>query len=160
MNKWKKEYYNLSKVNDILKEKISKMEKNLGIEEEIKNLKEALYVKDKLLMDLTLQIKEYQSQSDDIILGKSNEKKDKQIEILLKEVKGIRKRLLNIVTFNERIHNLDEFINNIEIIQKLENQIKNKEAKKAFEQLKLFIDEYKLDNDMAFNEFLVKLYSI
>ena len=35
-----------------------------------------------------------------------------------------------------------------------------KEAKKAFEQLKLFIDEYKLDNDMSFNEFLVKLYSI
>ena len=160
MNIWKKEYYNLSKVNDILKEKISKLEKNLGIEEEIKNLKKALYEKDKLLMDLTLQIKEYQSQSDDIILGKSNKKKEKQIEILLKEVKGIRKRLLNIVTFNERIHNLDEFINNLEIIQTLENQIKNKEAKKAFEQLKLYIEEYKLNNEMAFNEFLVKLYSI
>ena len=55
---------------------------------------------------------------------------------------------------------MDEFINNLEIIQTLENQIKNKEAKKAFEQLKLYIEEYKLNNEMAFNEFLVKLYSI
>ena len=68
-------------------------------------------------MDLTLQIKEYQSKSDDIILGKTNKNMEKQIEILLNEVKGIRKRLLNIVTFNDRINNFDDFINNIEIIQ-------------------------------------------
>ena len=160
MNRWKKEYYNLSKVNDILKAKLTKLEQNLGVEEEIKYLKEILNEKDKLLMDLTLQIKEYQSESDDIILGKTNKKKEKQLEILLKEVKGVRKRLLNMVTFNDRINNFDDFINNIEIIQNLENKIKDKEAKKAFEQLKLFIDEYKLNNDMAYNEFLVKLYSV
>ena len=160
MNRWKKGYYNLSKLNDIYKEKLSKLENGKGMEEEIKYLKEALYQKDKLLMDLTLQIKEYQSESDDIILGKSNKKLEKQIEILLNEVKGLRKRLLNLVTFNDTINNFEEFINNIEIIQKLENQIKNKEAKKACEKLKLFIDEYKINNEMAFNEFLVKLYSI
>ena len=160
MNRWKKEYYNLSKVNDILKAKLSKLEQNLGVEEEIKYLKEILNEKDKLLMDLTLQIKEYQSESDDIILGKTNKKKEKQLEILLKEVKGVRKRLLNMVTFNDRINNFDDFINNIEIIQNLENKIKDKEAKKAFEKLKLFIDEYKLNNEMAYNEFLVKLYSV
>jgi len=159
MNKWKKEYYNLTKVNDILKSKISNYEKNLGIDEEIKYLKDSLYKKDKLLMDLTLQIKEYQSQSDDIILGKTNKNKEKQIEILLNEVKGIRKRLLNIVTLNERINNFDDFIANIELIQKLGNKIKDKEAKKALENLKFFIDEYKLNNDMAYNQFLVKLYS-
>ena len=159
MNKWKKEYYNLTKVNDILKEKLSNYEKNLGIDEEIKYLKESLYKKDKLLMDLTLQIKEYQSKSDDIILGKTNKNKEKQIEILLNEVKGIRKRLLNIVTLNERINNFDDFIANIELIQKLGNKIKDKEAKKALENLKFFIDEYKLNNDMAYNQFLVKLYS-
>jgi chromosome segregation ATPase len=160
MNRWKKGYYNLSKLNDIYKEKLSKLENGKGMEEEIKYLKEALYQKDKLLMDLTLQIKEYQSESDDIILGKSNKKLEKQIGILLNEVKGLRKRLLNLVTFNDTINNFEEFINNIEIIQKLENQIKNKEAKKACEKLKLFIDEYKINNEMAFNEFLVKLYSI
>ena len=159
MNKWKKEYYNLTKVNDILKSKLSNYEKNLGIDEEIKYLKDSLYKKDKLLMDLTLQIKEYQSKSDDIILGKTNKNKEKQIEILLNEVKGIRKRLLNIVTLNERINNFDDFIANIELIQKLGNKIKDKEAKKALENLKFFIDEYKLNNDMAYNQFLVKLYS-
>ena len=159
MNKWKQGYFNLSKVNDILKEKLSKIEKNLDLEEEIKYLKEVLYKKDKLLMDLTLQIKEYQSKSDDIILGKTKKDKDKQIEILLNEVKGIRKRLLNIVTSNDRINNFDDFINNIKIIQNCENKIKDKEAKKALEKLKLYIDEYILNNDMAYNEFLVKLYS-
>jgi chromosome segregation ATPase len=159
MNKWKQGYFNLSKVNDILKEKLSKIEKNLDLEEEIKYLKEVLYKKDKLLMDLTLQIKEYQSKSDDIILGKTKKDKDKQIEILLNEVKGIRKRLLNIVTSNDRINNFDDFINNIKIIQNCENKIKDKEAKKALEKLKLYIDEYILNNDMAYNEFLAKLYS-
>ena len=160
MNKWKKEYYNLTKINDALKEKLSKYEKNSGVDEEIKFLKDSLYKKDKLLMDLTLQIKEYQSKSDDIILGKTNKNMEKQIEILLKEVKGIRKRLLNIVTLNDRINNFDDFISNIEIVQKSENKIKDKDVKKALEKLKLFLDEYKLCNDMAYNEFLVKLYSV
>ena len=159
MNRWKQEYYNLSKINDLLKEKILNLEKNLGIDEEIKYLKEVLYKKDKLLMDLTLQIKEFQSKSDDIILGKTEKNKEKQIEILLNEVKGIRKRLLNIVTSNDRINNFDDFINNIKIIQNCENKIKDKEAKKALEKLKLYIDEYTLNNDMAYNEFLAKLYS-
>ena len=158
-NKWKKEYYNLTKINDILKDKLSKYEKNMGVDDEIKYLKDSLYKKDKLLMDLTLQIKEYQSKSDDIILGKTNKNMEKQIEILLNEVKGIRKRLLNIVTFNDRINNFDDFINNIEIIQNSGSKIKDKEVKKAVENLKLFLDEYKLCNDMAYNEFLVKLYS-
>ena len=160
MNRWKQEYYNLSKINDLLKEKILKLEKNLGIDEEIKYLKEVLYKKDKLLMDLTLQIKEFQSKSDDIILGKTEKNKEKQIEILLNEVKGIRKRLLNMVTLNEGINNFEDLINNIKVLQKIENKIKDKEVKKALEQLNKLIHEYELNNDMAYNKFLVKLYNI
>ena len=160
MNKWKQEYYKLSKVNDLLKENISKLEKNLGVEEEIRYLKEALSKKDELLMDLTIQIKEYQSISDDIILGRTNKSKNKQIEILLNEVKGIRKRLLNIVTLNERITDFDDFMNNIKIIQGLESKAKDKNVKKAFEQLNMLIEEYKLNNEMAYNDFLIKLFMI
>ena len=160
MNRWKQEYYNLSKINDLLKEKILNLEKNLGIDEEIKYLKEVLYKKDKLLMDLTLQIKEFQSKSDDIILGKTEKNKEKQIEILLNEVKGIRKRLLNMVTLNEGINNFEDLINNIKVLQKIENKIKDKEVKKALEQLNKLIHEYELNNDMAYNKFLVKLYNI
>ena len=111
-------------------------------------------------MDLTLQIKEFQSKSDDIILGKTEKNKEKQIEILLNEVKGIRKRLLNMVTLNEGINNFEDLINNIKVLQKIENKIKDKEVKKALEQLNKLIHEYELNNDMAYNKFLVKLYNI
>jgi len=160
MNKWKQEYYKLSKINDLLKENITKLEKNLGVEEEIRYLKEALAKKDELLMDLTLQIKEYQSKSDEIILGRTNKSKDKQIEILLNEVKGIRKRLLNIVTLNDRITDFEDFMTNIKIIQEMENKVKDKNVKKAFEQLNVLIEEYKLNDDIAYNDFLVKLFMI
>ena len=160
MNKWKQEYYKLSKINDLLKENITKLEKNLGVEEEIRYLKEALAKKDELLMDLTLQIKEYQSKSDEIILGRTNKSKNKQIEILLNEVKGIRKRLLNIVTLNDRITDFEDFMTNIKIIQEMENKVKDKNVKKAFEQLNILIEEYKLNDDIAYNDFLVKLFMI
>ena len=160
MNKWKQEYYKISKVNDLLKENISNLEKKLGIEEQISYLKESLSKKDELLMNLTLQIKEYQSKSDDIILGRTNKSKDKQIEILLNEVKGIRKRLLNMITLNERITDFEEFMNNIKIIQEMESKTKDKNIKKAFEQLNELIEIYKLNNEMAYNDFMVKLFMI
>ena len=160
MNKWKQEYYKLSKVNDLLKDNISKLEKKLGVDEEIRYLKGALSKKDELLMNLTLQIKEYQSKSDEIILGRTNKSKDKQIEILLNEVKGIRKRLLNMITLNERITDFEDFMNNIKIIQELESKAKDKNTKKAFEQLNELIEAYKLNNDMAYNDFIVKLFMI
>ena len=158
MNKWKQEYYKLTKVNDLLKENISKLEKNLGVGEEISYLKEALAKKDELLMNLTLQIKEYQSQSDDIIIGNTNKSKDKQIEILLNEVKGIRKRLLNMITLNDRITDFEDFMSNIKIIQELENKAKDKNVKKAFQQLNTLIEVYKLNNDIAYNDFILKLF--
>ena len=160
MNRWKKAYYNLSKVNDYLQGKISKLESEKGVEEEMKYLKEALSKKDELLMNLTLQIKEYQSKCDDIILGRTIKNKDKQIEILLNEVKAIRKRLLNIVTLNERITHFDDFMSIINIIKELESKAKDRNIKKAFEQLDKLIEIYKLNNDMAFNDFMLKLFMI
>ena len=160
MNRWKKAYYNLSKVNDYLQDKISKSESEIGVEEEMKNLKELLSKKDELLMNLTLQLKEYQSKCDEIIIGRTIKNKDKQIEILLNEVKAIRKRLLNFVTLNERITNFDDFMNSINTIKELESKAKDRNIKKAFEQLDNLIEIYKLNNDMAFNDFMMKLFMI
>jgi hypothetical protein len=111
-------------------------------------------------MNLTLQIKEYQSKCDEIIIGRTIKNKDKQIEILLNEVKAIRKRLLNFVTLNERITNFDDFMSNINIIKELESKAKDRNIKKAFEQLDTLIEIYKLNNDMAFNDFMIKLFMI
>ena len=160
MNRWKKAYYNLSKVNDYLQDKISKSENGIGVEEEMKNLKELLSKKDELLMNLTLQLKEYQSKCDEIIIGRTIKNKDKQIEILLNEVKAIRKRLLNFVTLNERITNFDDFMSSINTIKELESKAKDRNIKKAFEQLDNLIEIYKLNNDMAFNDFMMKLFMI
>ena len=160
MNRWKKAYYNLSKVNDYLQDKISKSESEIGVEEEMKNLKELLSKKDELLMNLILQLKEYQSKCDEIIIGRTIKNKDKQIEILLNEVKAIRKRLLNFVTLNERITNFDDFMNSINTIKELESKVKDRNIKKAFEQLDNLIEIYKLNNDMAFNDFMMKLFMI
>ena len=93
-NKWKKQYSLMYNENGVLKKYISKLEKNLGIEEQMNNLRNLVSEKDQVLMNLSYQIKEYQSKVDDIILAKSKEGKDKQIQMLLNEVKGIRKRIL------------------------------------------------------------------
>ena len=160
MNKWKQEYYKLSKINDFLNAKLENFEKNSNFGEENKFLKDSLSKKDELIMNLTLQIKEYQSKSDDIIIGNTNKSKERQIQILLNEVKGIRKRLLNIISLNNRITNFDEFISIINDIRSIENKIKDKNVKKAIEKLNILFDVYKLNNDMAYNNFIMKLYDI
>ena len=89
--------------NNVLKKYVSKLEKNLGVEDQMNNLRSLLAEKDQLLVNLSHQIKEYQSKCDNIIIGKTEESKDKQIQLLLNEVKGIRKRILSIITLNKLI---------------------------------------------------------
>ena len=64
------------------------------------------------------------------------------------------------ITLNERITDFEDFMNNIKIIQELESKAKDKNTKKAFEQLNELIEAYKLNNDMAYNDFIVKLFMI
>ena len=160
MNTWKKQYYNLYTENNLLKEYISKLEKGYGVGEQINNYKTLLNDKDKLIIDLSLQVKEYQSKCDEIILGRSNEIKEKQIEILLNEVKGIRKRILSIVTFNERITNFEDFMSDIKIIQELEKKNKDKKIKKAFENLNYLIEIYKQNDNNASNKLIRELFFV
>jgi hypothetical protein len=42
----------------------------------------------------------------------------------------------------------------------LESKAKDRNIKKAFEQLDTLIEIYKLNNDMAFNDFMIKLFMI
>ena len=51
-------------------------------------------------------------------------------------------------------------MNNIKIIKEMENKTKDKNIKKAFEQLNELIETYKLNNEMAYNNFMVKLFMI
>ena len=157
-NKWKKEYSLMYNENEVLKKYISKLEKNLGIEEQMNNMRTLIAEKDQVLVNLSYQIKEYQSKIDDIILGKTEEGKDRQIQILLNEVKGIRKRILNIITLNDRITNFDEFMEAIKTIKKLENTNKDKDIEKAFDQLTYLIEIYQQNNDNAYSQFVNEIY--
>ena len=157
-NKWKKEYSVMYNENNVLKKYISKLEKNSGVDEQMSNLRTLLAEKDQLLINLTNQLKEYQSKCDDIIIGKSQESKDKQIQRLLNEVKGIRKRILNIVTFNDRITNFDEFIEALKTIKQLESSNKDKNIEKAFDQLTYLMDIYQQNDDKAYSKFVNEIY--
>ena len=157
-NKWKKEYSIMYNENNVLKKYISKLEKNLGLEEQMDNLRTLLKEKDQVLVNLSYQIKEYQSKIDNIIIGKTEESKDKQIQMLLNEVKGIRKRILNIITFNDRITNFEEFMEAIKTIKKLEITNKDKDIDKAFDQLTYLIEIYQQNDDNAYSKFVEEIY--
>ena len=141
-----------------MKKYISKLEKNLGIEEQMNNMRNLLAEKDQVLVNLSYQIKEYQSKVDDIIIGKTEESKDKQIQMLLNEVKGIRKRILNIITLNDRITNFDEFVEAINTIKQLESKNKDKNIDKAFDQLTYLMEIYQQNDDNAYSKFVNEIY--
>ena len=134
-NKLKEKYSLMHNENVVLKKHISKLEKNLGIEEQMNYMRTLLIEKDQNLINLSHQIREYQTKVDDIILGNTEESKDKQIQILLNEVKSIRKRILNIITLNDRITNFDEFMEAIKIIKQLKSKNKDKKIDKVFDKL-------------------------
>ena len=157
-NKWKKNYSLMYNENGALKKYISKLEKNLGIEDQMNNMRTLLFEKDLIIINLSSQIRGYQSKVDDIILGKTEESKDKQIQILLNEVKGIRKKILNIITIDDRITNFDEFIEAIKTIQQLESKNKDKNIDKAFDKLTELIEIYQQNNDNAHSKFVEDIY--
>ena len=157
-NKFKEKYSLMHNENVVLKKHISKLEKNLGIEEQMNYMRTLLIEKDQNLINLSHQIREYQTKVDDIILGNTEESKDKQIQILLNEVKSIRKRILNIITLNDRITNFDEFMEAIKIIKQLKSKNKDKNIDKAFDKLTELIEIYQQNNDNVQSKFIEEIY--
>ena len=120
------------------------------------NLKEFTLQKYKLIIQLTDQIKEYESENTEIINGLSDIEKDKQIKILCNEVKVIRKRIFNILTFNDTINNFKEFENIINKLLEHFNNINSKdEIKNILSKLEFLIQSYK-ENEEKNNEEIMK----
>ena len=142
---------------------ITKLEAGLDINTQINNLKNIIYEKEQLLLTLSDQIAEYQSQCDDIIAGKSLKEKEEQIKLLISEVKAIRGKILNIITFNKRISNFDEFINCVDLIQQIKNDNSsdnNNKIKIAFEKINYLIDIYKQNNEDYYNKLIREIFKI
>jgi hypothetical protein len=163
INEIKKENEKLKKENFIyfkeiqsLNNYIIKLEKGIGIDNEINNLKLVNIEQNKLIMNLSQQIKEYQSKVDNIIIGKSPEEKEEQIKILINEVKGVRKRILNIITFEGRIKEMDELI---DILNEIKGEIKesrNNKIKEGYEKLNELINNYQKNNDKFYNDIILQ----
>jgi DNA repair exonuclease SbcCD ATPase subunit len=139
---------------------VLKLENGFGSESEINNLKKLTSEQNKLILNLSEQIKEYQSKVDKIIIGKSLEEKDEQIKLLVNEVKGVRSRILNIITFEGRIQNMDELIEILYKIKKEISESKNNKMKEAYKKLNELIDIYKLNNEKYFNNIMLQIFKI
>ena len=79
--------------------------------------------------------------------GNSNEDKDKQIEILIKEINSLRTKITNDISYNHRITNFDEFIENIEKINELNSEIIDPDIQDAFTKINELIELYKQNNE-------------
>lgn len=163
INELKKENEKLKKENFIyfkeiqsLNNYIMRLEKNMGIDNEINNLKLMNIEQNKLIMNLSQQIKEYQSKVDNIIIGKSNEEKEEQIKILINEVKGVRKRFLSIITFEGRIKEMDELIDILNEIKGEIKESKNSKIKGLYEKLNELINKYQMNNDKFYNDIILQ----
>ena len=159
-NKLDKEYKLCCKEIITLQNHISQLEKNIGVEEHISNLKHIINEKENIIMDFSEQIKEYQSQCDDIIAGNSMEEKDEQIKMLINEVKGIRTRLQNLISFEGRINDFDEFL---DIMRKIKNYIyksDDKDIKQYYEQLNLLVETYELNGQKFYNKIIQEIFGI
>jgi hypothetical protein len=159
-NKLDKEYKLCCKEIITLQNHNSQLEKNIGVEEHINNLKQIINEKENIIMDFSEQIKEYQSQCDDIIAGNSMEEKDEQIKMLINEVKGIRSRLQNLISFEGRINDFDEFL---DIMRKIKNYIyksDDKDIKQYYEQLNLLVETYELNGQKFYNKIIQEIFGI
>ena len=155
-DKLKKENFIYFKEIQSLNNYIMRLEKNMGIDNEINKLKLVNIEQNKLIMNLSQQIKEYQSKVDNIIIGKSPEEKDEQIKILINEVKGVRKRILNIITFEGRIKEMDELI---DILNEIKGEIKESKSNKikgGYEKLSELINNYQMNNDKFYNDIILQ----
>ena len=133
----------ITQLNDL----IITLETQQGVSEHIEKLKNKIKQQENLLISLTNQLNEYQSKTDNIINTNNNDDNEKIIP-LIKEVKSIRQRIIDIVTFNNRIDNFDEFI---KILEDIKNNINYEEN---MNKLNGLIEHYKKNNDKS----ILKLY--
>ena len=113
-------------------------------------LRNALEDKEELVKNLSNQISEYQSKTDLILNNNSEEDKNTIIEILMNEVKAIRQKIIDLISFNGRIDNYQEFINVINLIKNNVNDLDdNDDLKDAFGRLNILINSFEINDDIT-----------
>ena len=80
--------------------------------------------------------------------------------MLLNEVKGIRSRLQNLISFEGRITDFEEFL---EIIKKIKDYIyksEDKEIQQCYEQLNILVENYVLNGQKYYNKIIQEIFGI
>ena len=162
LSKLEKDYKLSLKQISSMKNIISNLEKGIGIEEQMNNYKSLIEQKEKEIIILTEQIKEYNSECDEIILGNTSKNKDEQIKLLINEVKSIRSKIDNILSFEGRIDNFEEFLKIysklIEFLEKEED--KYDEIKLITEKLKFLGENYEINGEIFYNKIMQEILGI
>jgi hypothetical protein len=144
------DFINHSKELKSLQNYISQLEEGIGSSEQMDELRNALEDKEELVKNLSNQISEYQSKTDLILNNNSEEDKNTIIEILINEVKAIRQKIIDLISFNGRIDNYQEFINVINLIKNNVNDLDdNDDLKDAFGRLNVLINSFEINDDIA-----------
>ena len=160
LSKIEKEYKLSLKQITSMQSQISNLEKNIGIDEQMNNLKSLISKKEEEIIILSDQIKEYQNKCDDIIIGNSQEAKEEQIKLLLNEVNSIRTKIQNILTFEGRINNYEEFMDMISKVIKYLEENENEEMKIICEKLKFLWENYELYGQKFYNRIMQEIFGI
>ena len=134
-----------------LNDYIITLETGQGVSEQMEKLKNKIKQQENILISLTNQLKEYQSKTDNIINANGNNDNE-NILTLIKEVKSIRQRILDIVTYNNKIDNFDEFI---KILENIKNNINYEENMNKLNEL---IEHYKKNNDKSILDLYDQFY--
>jgi DNA repair exonuclease SbcCD ATPase subunit len=134
-----------------LNDYIMTLETGQGVSEQMEKLKNKIKQQENILISLTNQLKEYQSKTDNIINANGNNDNE-NILTLIKEVKSIRQRILDIVTYNNKIDNFDEFI---KILENIKNNINYEEN---MNKLNGLIEHYKKNNDKSILDLYDQFY--
>ena len=158
ITKIEKEYKLSLKQIISMKELISNLEKNQGIEDQMNKIQKLITQKEEQIIILTDQLKEYQSKCYEIIMGKTLENKDEQITLLLNEVKSVRSKIKNILTFEGRITDYEEFMGIMLQIKKYFEKNENEEIKVLYEKLKHFLENYELNGQKFYNKILQEIF--
>ena len=91
------------------------------------------------------------------MVGNSNEDKNKQIEMLIKEINSLRAKILNDISYNNRITNFYEFIQNIEIINGLNSENTDPDIQDAFTKINELIEIYKENDEKIINRLVAEI---
>ena len=134
-----------------------KSENDENEEDVISKLYSVINDKESKINSLEEQLNEYKKKTNEIMVGNSNEDKNKKIEMLIKEINSLRAKILNDISYNNRITNFYEFIQNIEIINGLNSENIDPDIQDAFTKINELIKIYKENDEKIINRLVEEI---